>query len=119
MYKWLNMMLWLGNEPAFACWARACLRRHNRIVGRIKQSKYWLRTHKFGIEIPKSLEHALDLDAVNGNHLWRDAMGVETKNVGPAFGKWEKGKSEISKIYQQVCCHMIFDIKLVKTSGGR
>jgi hypothetical protein len=77
------------DEPAW--WARACLKRHNRIIGKVKQSNLWLRTHKFGIEILKSPEHALELDAANGNHLWRDAMlGVETTNVRPAFEKWER-----------------------------
>jgi Reverse transcriptase (RNA-dependent DNA polymerase) len=97
---------------AFAWWAWACLKRRNRIIGKVKQSKYWLRTHKFGIEIPRSPEHALELDAANGNHLWRDAMGVETTDVRPAFEKWEKSELEIPKIYQKIRCHRIFDIKL-------
>ena len=42
-------------------------------------------THKYGIEIPTSWNHAVKIDTKNGNQLWRDALVKEMKNVGVAF----------------------------------
>ena len=47
----------ISEEPAFAWWASSVLKKCNRIIAKTK-SKYWLRTHKFGIEIPKSVTQA-------------------------------------------------------------
>ena len=44
----------ISKEPAFAWWSSSVLKKHNRIIAKTK-SKYWLRTHKFGIEIPKTM----------------------------------------------------------------
>ena len=43
------------------------------------------QTHKYGIEVPKSSEHALATDRINCNHKWADAIDLERKNV--AFAK--------------------------------
>ena len=43
------------------------------------------KTHKYGIEIPRSLAHAKELDRMNGNTLWMDALKLEMHNVGVAF----------------------------------
>ena len=42
-------------------------------------------THKYGIEIPRDVEHAHEIDARNGNTMWRDALKKEMYNVGVAF----------------------------------
>ena len=34
------------------------------------KSKYWVRTHNFGLRITKDLEEALQVDKDNVNHLW-------------------------------------------------
>ena len=47
----------ISEEPAFAWWASSVLKKRNRIIAKTK-SKYWLHTHKFGIEIPKSVIQA-------------------------------------------------------------
>ena len=44
-------------EPAFAWWVPRTLKKRNRIISKVK-SKYWHRTHKFGIRIPKSVKEA-------------------------------------------------------------
>ena len=44
-------------EPAFAWWDPYVLKKRNRILANIK-SKYWIRSHKYGIEIPKSVKRA-------------------------------------------------------------
>ena len=100
----------IAMEPAFAWWTPTVLRRRNRIVAKVK-SKYWVRTHKFGIRIPKSVEEAVKLDKANGDTLWWDAICKEMKNVRPAFEEFEGTKEDVPKGHQFIKCHMIFDIK--------
>ena len=35
------------------------------------------RTHKFGIELPKTVKEAFELDKKNGNTLWANAIAKE------------------------------------------
>ena len=101
----------ISMEPAFAWWVPKVLKKRNRIISKLK-SKYWLRTHKFGIQIPKSVEEAKELDRKNGNTLWWDAICKEMRNVRPGFQAWEKSESEIPIGYQQIRCHIVFDVKM-------
>jgi len=103
-------------EPAFAWWAPYVLKKRNRILAKLK-SKYWVRTHKYGIEIPKSAAQAKKLDEMNGNTLWWDAIMKEMKNVRPAFEEWEGTESEIDAAYQEIKCHMIYEIKMLDSAG--
>ena len=98
-------------EPAFAWWVPYMLRKRNRIIAKLK-SKYWVRTHKFGIKIPKTVAEAKQFDEENGNTLWWDAIFKEMQNVRPAFEAWEKSQAEITNEYQEVKCHLIFDVKM-------
>jgi hypothetical protein len=36
----------------------------------------------------------------------------EMKNVRPAFEAWEKSADEIPPGFQQIKCHLIFDVKM-------
>ena len=97
--------------PAFACWVPYALKKRNRIISKVK-SKYWLRTHKFGIRIPKSVEEAKRLDQENGDSPWWEVICNEMRNVRPAFEAWEKDIEHIPPGYQLIKCHMIFDVKM-------
>ena len=83
----------IAEEPAFAWWVPYTLKKRNRIIAKIK-SKYWVRTHKFGIKIPKTIAEARQFDLENGNTLWWDAILKEMKNVRPAFEAWEGSKED-------------------------
>ena len=48
-------------------------------------TKYWERTHKYGIDIPKTVQDAMRIDRKNNNTLWQDAISLEKKNVRVAF----------------------------------
>ena len=78
----------ISMEPAFAWWVPHVLKKRNRIISKVK-FKYWLRTHKFGIRIPKTVEEACRLDRENGDNLWWEAICKEMKNVRPAFEVFE------------------------------
>jgi hypothetical protein len=99
----------LQNEPVFAWWVPYVLKKRDTIIKKVK-SRYWLKTHKFGIRIPKSVEEAIELDKENGDTLWWDSIVMEMKNVRPAFVRPTSGKAPPG--YKFIKCHMIFDIKL-------
>ena len=105
----------IQEEPAFAWSIDYTIKKKNRIISKIK-SKYWERTHKYGIRIPKTVKEALEIDAENeaaGIDVpkWWDAIMTEMKNVRIAFEEYE-GNVEDLIGYLKVKCHIIFDVKL-------
>ena len=88
------------------------MKKRDRIISlvRRRQTRYLKKTHKFGIELPKSVAHA-ELDRKNGNTFWADAIAKEMKNVRVAFSI--RDEDEIPKnIYQKIKYHMVFDVKM-------
>ena len=101
----------IHHEPAFAWWV-PYVRKHQKLIISKVKSKYWLKTQKFGIRIPKTVEEALEIDQKNGDTLWRDAIDKEMMNVRPAFHIHDSDPKDLAPGYQKICCHMIFNIKL-------
>ena len=103
----------IQDKPAFAWWVPYTMKKRNRIISKIK-SKYWQRTHKYGVRMPKSVKEAYEIDKENGNTLWAHAIKKEMANVGVAFSpSEEKNPHKLEKLgYQWINCHMIFDVKL-------
>ena len=54
--------------------------------------RYSKKRHKFGIELHKTVELALALDANYGKTIWADAISKELKNVKVAFEILPDGK---------------------------
>ncbi len=108
----------IDDKAAFAWWVQDVLKKRDRIIAKVK-SKYWQRTHKFGIKIPKTVQEALQFDKENGNHLWWEAICKEMRNVRPAFEKWEKSPGELPPGFQRIKCHMIVDIKMGENFRGK
>jgi hypothetical protein len=101
----------ISNEPAYAWWVSHVLKKRQQIIAKVK-SKYWTRTHKFGIRIPKSIKEARELDRQNGNTLWWDAILQEIAYVKVAFELFDGEADDLPPCYQEVKCHLIFDIKM-------
>ena len=80
----------VADEPAFAYWVPYTLRKRDVIISSIK-TRIRKTTHKYGIEIPTSIEHAYLIDEKNTNRFWRDAIEKEMHNVGIAFEVLEEG----------------------------
>ena len=57
------------------------------------KSKYWQRTHKFGIKIPKSVPEALNIDKQNGDYLWRDSINKEIPNIKNSVDEYDSDAS--------------------------
>ena len=100
----------ISSEPAFAWWCSKTLKLRNRIIAKAK-TRYWLRTHKFGIKIPKNWEQAVRFDEENGDTLWQDAIRKEMKVVRPAFEVHEGAEKDLVG-YTKITGHLIFDVKM-------
>ena len=103
----------IAKEPAFAWWVPHVLKKKHLIISKVK-SKYWTRTHKFGIKVPKTVQEAISLDRANGDTLWWDSILKEMKNNRVAFEIYEGDIEELVKEqrYTKIKCHLIFDIKM-------
>ena len=107
----------IDDEPAFKWWAKDTLRKRDRIISKVK-TKYWRTTHKFGIEVPKSVDEAYAIDRRTGTTFWTDAINKEMKNVRVAFEALEgvtpetMREGKVKPGYKYCGTHMIFDIKM-------
>ena len=63
----------VATEPAFAWWIKHVLRKRDRIISRTA-SKYWQKTHKYGLLVPKTVKEAIQIDKANGDTRWWDAI---------------------------------------------
>ena len=70
------MTIGIDHKPAFNLWVPYVLKKRDRIISLVRKrsTRYLKRTHKFGIEVPKTVKETLDLDRQNGNTLWADAV---------------------------------------------
>ena len=107
----------IDNEPAFAWWIPYTLRKRDVIVSAIN-SRVRKRTHKYGIEVPYSLEDAIRLDTKNGNTHWSDAHKMEMTNVGVAFEILPNGE-KAPPGWSKASGHLIFDVKMDFTRKAR
>ena len=106
----------IAEEPDFAWWVRHVLRRSDIILKKAK-SRYWRKTHKFWIELPKSVKAATEIDRKTGTDFWRFSIEKEMKNVIPAFEFYDNDNMPIG--YKEIGCHMIFDVKIDLTRKSR
>ncbi len=68
-------------------------------------------SHKYGIELPTSVKHAIEIDQKNGNTLWQDALSKEMGNVCIAFeilGRAMKAPPG----WHKASGHLVFDVKM-------
>jgi Reverse transcriptase (RNA-dependent DNA polymerase) len=107
----------LVEEPAFAWWVKPVLRRRDRIIHAVK-SRTHKRTHKFRIQVPRSVKEALSIDREYGNDLWYQAIMKEMKNVMPAFQVLDEHE-RVPIGYKWIPVHMIFDVKMDFTRKAR
>jgi hypothetical protein len=104
------------DEPAYAWWCYKVLRKKDRLVAGAK-TKYWLKTHKYGVRLPKSIKEALDIDRETGTDLWAKAISKEMKNVMVTFEFDEQDRIPVG--HQRVTVHMVFDVKITLQRKAR
>jgi hypothetical protein len=50
----------IDDEPAFAWWVQDVLKRRDHVIKKLKTRKVWQETMKFGIELPETVQEALE-----------------------------------------------------------
>jgi hypothetical protein len=63
----------IADEPAFAWCVPYTMWKCDIILSKIK-ARIWKTTHKYGIEVPVGITHAMKTDTENENSLWKDAL---------------------------------------------
>ena len=107
----------ISDEPAFNWWVKETLRHIDRIIYRVK-SKYWRTSHKFGIQVSKTVKEAYEIEKKLGTDFWTKAIVKEMTNVRISFDNLDgvtpdaMGKGTIKPGYEHVNIHMIFNIKM-------
>ena len=66
----------IGTQPAFAWWVPITLRRRNKIISALNTRVKHIK-HKYGIQIPRTIEEALRIDKEQNEHQWRKAIEKE------------------------------------------
>ena len=100
----------IDDEVAFAYWVPFTLWKRDIIISSIK-TRAKKSTHKYGIEIPTSVEHAYELDKRNSNTFWQDAIKKEMHNVGIAFEILEDGE-QVPVGWKSASGHLVFDVRM-------
>lgn len=107
----------LAEEPAFAWWVPHTLKKRDRIISQVRRATA-KKDNKFGLEVPRSVKQALEIDRETGTDHWIKAIEKETKHVMCAFNILEEGAPE-PKMSKRIPCHLIFDIKMYFTQKAR
>ena len=83
-----------------------------KMVHAYKVSRTTGRKFKFGIEVPKNVNHARELDGQNGDNQWKDAIDIELKQINDyqTFKVVPDGEL-IPKGYKRIPYHIVFDVK--------
>ena len=76
-------------------------------------------THKYGVEIPTSVEHAKDLDARNGNRLWQTALEKEIYELGRGLEVKDESVTRPPPGWSLVTGHTVWDVKMDFTRKAR
>ena len=79
------------------------------------------------MRLPKTVKEALELDKLNGNHLWENAMRKEMGKAEVAYEVVEgctpeqvrDNKVPELRSFQEIKCHIIFDVKMDFTRKAR
>jgi hypothetical protein len=107
----------IDNQPAFKWWVPYVLKKRDRIIASVN-SRVKKTTHKYGVEIPFTVQQAIAIDEKNKDTLWQDAIKKEMYNVLVVFeilGEGEKPPPGWSKSSD----HIIFDVKMDFTRKAR
>ena len=107
----------IDDETAFAWWVPHTLRKRNAIISAMK-TRLQKTTHKYGIEIPTSVDHAMKVNRKNGNTMWRDALALEMFNVGVAFEILEEGQTAPIG-WEKASRDLFWDVKMDFTRKAR
>ena len=100
----------ISEESDFAWWVPYTLEKRYHIIAKAK-ARVLKNSHKFGVEVPTSVEEAYIIDQKKNNTLLRDAIKKEMTNVDVDFHILDHGEEDPVE-YEHINFHLIFDVKM-------
>ena len=93
------------------------LRKRDKIISTVK-ARIKRTTHKYGVEIPRTVKEAYALDEKNGNTLWRDALNREMENLKVIFDILDNSEY-MTPGWSRASGHIIFDVRMTLERKAR
>ena len=110
----------LQEEPAFCWWVRDVLHKQMHVISKLKKHYAWTM-HKFGVELPHSIQAAFNIDKKMGTDYWFKVIRHELEKlqvvleiddtIDPQAIRLGAAHSEYVG-YKEIRCHWVFDIKM-------
>lgn len=107
----------LVSEPAFQWWVPYTLKKRDRVIKALKK-RYFRKMEKFGLELPKTVQRALEIDRETNTTFWKDAIRKEVGTVLPALEVLKRGDSP-PVASTLIDLTIVFDIKMDFTRKAR
>ena len=93
-----------GNDEVYSV-RRAQNRKRKKAYNPQKQ-------YKFGVQVPRNVREALELDKANGNTLWEDAIKLEVQTLTDMeCFEFKPSGHDPGAEYQKTILHMVWDVK--------
>ena len=116
----------IADKPEFAWWVPYTLKKRNIIISKVK-IKYWSKTHKCGVRLPKNVTVEMQIDQANGNTYRKDTIDKDMKKDRISYKQIEDcTQEEVRKVkvddiqgYQDITCYVIFDVNMDFTRKAR
>ena len=116
----------IDDDQFFAWWMHYVFKKRDRIIAKAK-NKYWRNTHKYGVRLPKTAAEALELDRQTGHPLWENYLKRDMNKEeisyeeveGCTTGEVRRGEVDELKGFQEITCHIVFDVKMDFTRKAR
>ena len=70
----------IADKPEFAWWVPYTLKKRNIIISKVNRN-YWKTTHMYRVRLPNNVTEAMQIDQINGNTYWKDAIEKYTKEA--------------------------------------
>lgn len=107
----------LQEEEAFCWWIKPTLK-HKKSFIRATQARYAKHTHKFGIQVPATIQEALKIDQEMKTTFWYDAIQKEMANIRTVFHFLDECE-RVPPGHKWIKCHLVFDVKMDLTRKAR
>jgi len=92
-------------------WAKDYLKDDERMESMVRAYRASVNGDKFmfGVEIPRNVKHALELDKANGNNLWKESIEKELQMINQfqTFRRLKKGE-RLTSDYKRVPYFIVF-----------
>ena len=107
----------IHDKLAFRWWVPYTLKKRKAIISKVR-ARVRKVTHKYGIEVPRSVQHAYEIDQNNNDTFWTNVIQKEMKNMGVAFQLLENNE-KVPMEHAKASGHLIFDVKMDFTRIAR